>query len=431
MDYNNNDNTDYGAYNPGNGLSDTGSYSSDPYEYSYVSPRVEYKFVDDPPKKKKTVGFTRGGIALLVIVCLLVGSLSGIGGALAVKGLGGSGSSDGTTVMYQSIRNESLSSSASGYTVAEIAAVVAESVVEIETEAVTFGYGWNQNYVTSGAGSGVILSADGYIITCAHVVDGASQINVTLTDGTVYAAELVGADIKTDIAVIKIDAGDLTCAVLGNSDKTVVGELAIAIGNPLGSLGGTVTDGIVSALDRQIEVEGVDMVLMQTNADVSPGNSGGGLFNSYGELIGIVNAKSADEDAEGIGFAIPINGAVEVAENLIENGSTQTERAAIGATVISVLTDEAMQEYDVSRRGVYIGKVNKNGASDKAGLEAGDYILSIDGNLVNELDDLTEYIASCKVGQKVTLQIIRTENDRERAYTIELTLEQYNASSYN
>lgn len=207
--------------------------------------------------------------------------------------------------------------------------------------------------VATGAGSGVILTADGYIVTNHHVVDGGSAFTVRTRSGDTYEASLVGSDSQTDLAVLKIDAEGLTPAVLGDSDKLVVGETAVAIGNPLGELGGTVTSGIISALSREITTSaGATMELLQTNAAINPGNSGGGLFNSSGELIGIVNAKSVGEDIEGLGFAIPINTAKSVIEDLISDGYVRG-RIDTGFTVVD-LTDQATAlQYGV-RRPVFI-----------------------------------------------------------------------------
>lgn len=190
--------------------------------------------------------------------------------------------------------------------VAEVVKNVADTVVEITTTNVVTDRFYGQ-YITSGAGSGVIISENGYIITNHHVIDGARTITVRLTDGSEFSAKLVGSDADTDIAVLKIQATGLSYAVMGSSASLVVGQEVVAIGNPLGSLGGTVTDGIISALDRTVVVDGHKMTLMQTNAAINPGNSGGGLFNRAGELIGIVNAKQADTGIEGLGFAVPID----------------------------------------------------------------------------------------------------------------------------
>lgn len=204
-----------------------------------------------------------------------------------------------------------------GLKIPEIVVLTADSIVEVYTETVVNGGRFGQ-YIVEGAGSGVIISADGYIVTNNHVIDGTEKITVRLKNGTEYEATLIGRDSKTDIAVLKINEKDLKPVVFGDSDELVVGELAVAIGNPLGMLGGTVTDGIISALSRNIDIDGQMMNLLQMSAAVNPGNSGGGLFNRYGELVGIVNAKASGYDIEGLGFAIPINIVKSVIDDLIK-----------------------------------------------------------------------------------------------------------------
>ena len=208
-----------------------------------------------------------------------------------------------------------------GYTdslsISQVVELVADTVVEITTTNVVTDRFYGQ-YVTSGAGSGVIISENGYIITNNHVIDGAQRIYVRLTDGSEFEAKLIGGDAEKDIALIKINATGLKAAVMGSSKSLVVGQEVVAIGNPLGSLGGTVTDGIISALDRTVVVDGHQMTLMQTNAAINPGNSGGGLFNRAGELIGIVNAKQSDTGIEGLGFAIPIDIAWDAAKTIAD-----------------------------------------------------------------------------------------------------------------
>lgn len=207
--------------------------------------------------------------------------------------------------------------------IAEVVSRVSESVVEITTSHVANDIFYGQ-YVKSGAGSGVIIdSTNGYIITNSHVVDGARDISVILTNGAKYNATLVGSDPSKDIALVKIDAkrNTLTAATIGTSKNLVVGQEVVAIGNPLGSLGGTVTDGIISALDRSVSVDGKKMTLMQTNAAINPGNSGGGLFDRAGRLIGIVNAKKSSTGIEGLGFAVPIDVAMESVEAIMEAAS--------------------------------------------------------------------------------------------------------------
>ena len=177
-------------------------------------------------------------------------------------------------------------------------------MVAITTESVATD-SWLRQYVTEGAGSGVIISEDGYIVTNNHVIDGASNIKVTLNDGTQVAAELISTDAQTDLAVIKIDKAGLPPVAFGDSAALNVGDLAVAIGNPLGTLAGSATEGIISGLEREITIDGRTMKLIQTSAAINPGNSGGGLFDQYGNLIGIVVAKSAGSEVEGLGFVIP------------------------------------------------------------------------------------------------------------------------------
>ena len=217
----------------------------------------------------------------------------------------------------------------------------------------------------------------------------------------------MGSDSVADIAVLKIEATGLTPAVIGDSSDLAVGEEVVAVGNPLGTLGGTVTNGIISALNRQITVENNEMSLIQTNAAVSPGNSGGGLFNANGELIGIVNAKSDSTEAEGLGFAIPINTAVEVAQELIDNG--YVARPALGVTVLNIQDQQTAMQYGVDAYGVYIAQVNEGGAAEAAGLQVGDRIVSIGDKAVSSSSDLTSYIRSLNVGDTVTLQVERDD----------------------
>lgn len=284
---------------------------------------------------------------------------------------------------------------------------ITPSVVEITTEQmVTTSYGfWGGQQIVSGAGSGVIYTEDGYIITNNHVVEGAEQITVKLNDGTTYNATLVGADSQSDIAVIKIDATGLTPAVLGDSDTIAIGETAIAVGNP-SNLGVTSTDGIISALNRSVTVEGNTMNLIQTSAAISPGNSGGGLFNSRGELIGIVNAKNADENAEGLGFAIPINTVKSVAQDLIENGYV-TGRPALGITVVSITDAQTAMQYGVSTLGAYVQSVSEGSGAANAGMKVGDRIVSVGTKTVTTATDVTNALQDYAAGDTVQVQVDR------------------------
>ena len=262
----------------------------------------------------------------------------------------------------------------------------------------------------SGAGSGVIISDDGYILTCAHVVDGASNVTVTVGD-TDYTATVVGSDTASDVAVLKIDAEGLTPAVVGDSDTLAVGESVMAVGNPLGNLSGTVTDGIISALNRDVSIQSNDgsilnLTLIQTNASISPGNSGGGLFNMAGELVGIVNAKSEDSGAEGLGFAIPINTAIAIAQDLQENGYV-SGRPYLGITYVAVTDESTAQQLGVSAYGIYVVDVVSGSGADKAGLQPGDRIVSIDGSEIASRDDVTSIIEQHAAGDTISITVAR------------------------
>jgi len=286
-------------------------------------------------------------------------------------------------------------------TIPQIAASASATVVEIYTESVS-NSGRMRQFVTEGAGSGVIISADGYIVTNNHVIEGSSRITVRLSNGRDHEAVLIGRDSKTDLAVIKIDASGLQAATLGNSDRLVVGEMAVAIGNPLGKLGGTVSEGIISALSRNIEIDGHMMDLLQTTAAVNPGNSGGGLFNSYGELVGIVNAKSSGTDIEGIGFAIPVNLARSITEALVTHGFVPG-RIAFGATLINIPDSMTAMMYRVSATGVYVSQADPDSA-----LRAGDRILSINGAEIKSAADVTGLLDLHGVGDVLSITVMRS-----------------------
>lgn len=388
------------------------------YGSNYTYPNYDYSGTyglnSKPPKKEKKSG--RGGLVAVTLVAAIV--LSGaVGFAGGYLGNQYAGNSSGTNkVIYQSVQRTSTGSGSDSdqLSVADVAALTADSVVEITTESVTTGK-FMQQYVSEGAGSGVIITSDGYIATNNHVIDGASKITVRLKNGTVYEATLVGKDAKTDLAVLKINAKDLSAAVYGDSGKLVVGETAIAIGNPLGELGGTVTSGIISALDRSITIDGETMTLLQTNAAINPGNSGGGLFNQYGELIGIVNAKSSGSDIEGLGFAIPINTAKPVIEEIIENGYVRG-RISLGLTIVDISDTETAMAYRVSKTGVYVTKTT----SASAQFQAGDRIVSFNGESIDSAESLTSAINKCKVGDTVEVVVER----RNQKYTFSLTLQE-------
>ena len=284
-----------------------------------------------PPRKRRVLQVGRAAAALvLLLVVLLSGAAGFTGGLIAMRVLAVPTSIPTEAVVTAAPTDSAIptltfadgNASKTGLSVAEIASIAAPSVVEIRTKGTVIVRG--RSYAVEGAGSGVILTKDGYIVTNHHVIDGAETITVKLSDGTAYDAVLMGSDATMDIAVLRIAATALPVATLGQSAKLIVGDTAVAIGNPLGELGGTVTQGIISSLDRQIDLDGNTMDLLQTDASINPGNSGGGLFNAQGQLIGIVVAKSSGSGLEGLGFAIPIDHVKTLIETLITNGKATT-----------------------------------------------------------------------------------------------------------
>ena len=388
-----------------------------------------------PPKKKKKFNgkrVARSAVALVLAAAMgfaggFVGAKFGGSGKVVIQQVAPSSTADSASGSDSSIT--AASSSGSSLTTEQVADLVSPSVVVITTEQVVYSqWSWyGQNQVESGAGSGVIISSDGYILTCAHVVDGASTITVTIGDKD-YTATLVGEDTTSDIAVIKIDADGLTPATVGNSDSLKVGQSVMAVGNPLGELGGTVTGGMISALNRSVTIQGSSSVntmsLIQMDASVSPGNSGGGLFNMNGELVGIVNAKSSSSDAEGLGFAIPINDAIKVAQELLENGYV-TGRPYLGITYLAVTDAQTASQLGVNAYGVYVVEVVKGGPAEKAGLQAGDRIVSVDGTEIASKDDLGTLIQQHAAGDTLSITVAR----EGQMQTVSLTLGEKNAQT--
>ena len=388
-----------------------------------------------PPKKKKKFNGKR--VARSAVALVLAAAMGFAGGFVGAK-FGGSGKvviqqvAPSSTASSSDSADSSIaaaSSTGTGLTTEQVADMVSPSVVVITTEQVVYSqWSWyGQNQVESGAGSGVIISSDGYILTCAHVVDGASTITVTIGDKD-YTATLVGEDTTSDIAVIKIDADGLTPATVGNSDSLKVGQSVMAVGNPLGELGGTVTGGMISALNRSVTIQGSSSVntmsLIQMDASVSPGNSGGGLFNMNGELVGIVNAKSSSSDAEGLGFAIPINDAIKVAQELLENGYV-TGRPYLGITYLAVTDAQTASQLGVNAYGVYVVEVVKGGPAEKAGLQAGDRIVSVDGTEIASKDDLGTLMQKHAAGDTLSITIAR----EGQMQTVNVTLGEKTASN--
>ena len=340
-------------------------------------------------------------LVIALIICMVLSAAIGAAAyAIAMSTFGG-------TTVDKTIKTTNYNLARSTGSVLSIQEIIAKnenSVVAISTETVQYDF-WAGQYVTEGAGSGVVYSEDGYIITNNHVIEGASNIKVTLHDGTEYPATLVATDSLTDVAVIKIDAQDLKAVTFGEMSNLNVGDAVVAIGNPLGTLSGTATEGIVSALEREITLDGKQMTLIQTSASINPGNSGGGLFDQYGNLIGIVVAKSSGSDVEGLGFAIPCDKVASVAKSLIENGYVEG-RPQAGITIVDLTDANAAMRAGVSITGVYISDVTGKNAQ-KAGLQAGDLIYYLDDTKITSSAQLVGLIQKHEVGDVVTFTVVR------------------------
>ncbi len=395
-------NNGYGNYNGYNN-----NYSA-PTEKNSAEPIIlgaEPTPPEMPQKPKKTFG--AGTVAILLVACFAVSLLSGFGaGYLATMQFGGnksgsniSAAGNDPSVIYQNI-SASVSDVAEG-TVSSVVTAVENTVVEIKTEIVTTGSFFGQ-YIQSGAGSGVIITSDGYIVTNNHVIDGASNVTVRLKEGTEYKAKVIGADADSDLAVLKIEPEkELIPAIFGDSDTLSVGQQVVAVGNPLGELGGTVTTGIISALDREVTVDGKKMMLLQTDAAVNPGNSGGGLFNLKGELIGIVNAKSSGDSVEGLGFAIPAATASKTAGELIEFGYVRG-RVDLGLTLYDVKDNITAMYCGVDQLGCYV--IESKYTND---LQKWDRIVAVNGEAVSYYADIAALKNDMNVGDTITFTVVR------------------------
>ena len=303
--------------------------------------------------------------------------------------------------------------------VVRAAKAVGPAVVGITNKAVARDWFDNQVQVEKGVGSGVIFRKDGYIVTNNHVVSGAKELIVSFADGKSLKGTLVGADELTDIAVVKVDGKDLPAAEFGDSDDIMVGEPAIAIGNPMGlEFQGSVTSGVISALNRTLNIGERRLKLLQTDAAISPGNSGGALVNADGKVIGINSAKVAANGVEGMGFAIPINTVREVVDEIMKNG--YVARPYLGVGVFDKET-AARQGYELNvDAGVYVERVTINGPAGRACIQRGDIILEVGGTAVNTVADLRAAVTSHKVGETVK---VKYERDNQQN-TVDVSLDE-------
>ena len=375
---------------------------------STVEPAAEPVVTDTPVQPKKHHGGV-GRVVALILSCAVISAACGFGGAILAQ----NGSRTGKTTVQQSNRTAATVNvkKVDGQTLmspAEVYASTVNSVVSINCSAVSTNI-FGQQTESASSGSGFIYTADGYIVTNQHVVANASSINVTLYNGDTYPATLVGSDSDYDVAVLKIDAKDLPAVTLGSSTDVNVGDTVLAIGNPLGELTFSMSQGIVSCVNRAINVEGTPFNMIQVDASINPGNSGGPLMNLYGEVVGIVSAKYssyANTTVEGLGFAIPINDVQSIIKDIIENGSVGNK--AYMAITAGTMTQQMAAQYKINAtEGVFVYSVEDGGAGDKAGLKLGDVITKLNDTQITSMEDLSAAKKGFKAGDTVTLTVLR------------------------
>ena len=401
--YNDDQNLYHYSYTSGDqpGQSYDSRTGGNPYGGYQTPPAPEY----NKPKKKRT-GLK---ITALALCCALLGGAVGGGAAwFAMKNV------KTTTQINTSARPsaEVVVNTVDGtklMTDAEVYAANVNSVVSINT---TISGGTNifgQVTESASSGSGFILTKDGFIVTNYHVVEDANTIKITLYNGDTYDATYIGGDEDYDIAVIKIEASDLQCVTLGNSEQLNVGDRVLAVGNPLGELTFSMSGGMVSSVNRTINVSGTPFNMIQTDASINPGNSGGPLFNQYGEVVGIVSAKYssyASQSVEGLGFAIPINDVIAMIEDIMTNGFV-TNKPYLGITGGSMNEQMAAQyRYNITK-GVFVYSVEEGYAAAQAGLKLGDVITKIDDTDITSMEDLTNAKKKYSAGDTCTFTIYR------------------------
>ena len=406
------------SYRKGDGSDtiDTKNYAEDPWEKA-----------QDGANGKKKKGRFPGKLVALALVCALVGGFVGAGVSAAAKvNHTGIQVSDREVAQVQTLKVDGSKQ----MTMSEVYASNVNSVVSINVSATSTNY-FGQTVQTAASGTGFLITEDGYILTNHHVVDGASSVSVTLYNGESYDAKVIGSDEDYDIAVLKIDVTGATPVVLGDSSKLAIGESVAAVGNPLGELTFSMTEGIVSCVNRAINVDGTPFNMIQVDCSINPGNSGGPLFNSYGEVVGIVSAKYSsysNTTVEGIGFAIPINDVVSLVKDIMTNGYV-TNKAYMGITPQTMNAQMAQQyRYDVTE-GVFVCSVDPDSAAAKAGLKLGDVITKMDDTDITSYEDLVAAKKSYSAGDTVTLTVYREGKTIEVELTFDAAPETTETSS--
>ena len=367
--------------------------------------------VQPPVQPKKQGFFHRAAVKVtaLILACAVAGGLAGWGGAA----IAGSGSNSGKTTIQQSDRQPVTVQvkKVDGQTKMDPATVyasVVNSAVSINCSATSTNI-FGQQTQTASSGSGFIITEDGYVVTNYHVVSGASSVQVTLYNGDTYDATVIGGDSDYDVAVLKINASGLQPVTLGESADVNVGDTVLAIGNPLGELTFSMSQGIVSSCDRAINVDGTPFNMIQVDCSINPGNSGGPLVNLYGEVVGIVSAKYSSYSSttvEGLGFAIPISDVRSIITDIMENGAV-TDKAYMAITA-GTMTEKMAAQYSIDiTQGVFIYSVVDGGAGDKAGLRLGDVITKLGDKTLTSRQDLSAAMKGYRAGDTVTLTVYR------------------------
>ena len=402
-------------------------HRDDGYTYYASTPGApsQYRYVPEPKRKKKK--HPQALTVVLVLFCSLLSGAMGVGGVLLMQHIQQQNApktpqaqEENISYILQGVRENAVVEmveieTGKLMTPAEVYAANVNSTVGITTSVTTNFWGYQSTSAASG--SGFIISDDGYILTNFHVIEDSSSISVSMYNGESFDADLVGYDESNDIAVLKIEAEGLPPVILGNSDNLNVGDSVVAIGNPLGELTFTLTSGAISAKDREVTLSGnVTMNLLQTDCAINSGNSGGALFNLYGEVIGVTNAKystssSSSASIDNIGFAIPINSIMNIVESIIEKG--YISKPYIGISVLDVSAET--QQYGIPA-GAAVQSVAENSPAQQAGLQRGDVITAVDGKAMSSTE-LVSFVGTASVGQQVVFTVYR------QGETLEITVD--------
>ena len=392
--------------------------SSDQYRYTNRDQLPRDDYAPDPgrtplhtPETPKKQGFfqrTAVKVTALILACAVAGGLAGWGGAAIAKSSG----TEKATIQQSDRQPVSVQvKTVDGQTKmepAEVYASVVNSAVSINCSATSTNI-FGQQTQTASSGSGFIITEDGYVVTNYHVISGASSVQVTLYNGDTYDATVIGGDSDYDVAVLKIEASGLQSVTLGESADVNVGDTVLAIGNPLGELTFSMSQGIVSSCDRAINVDGTPFNMIQVDCSINPGNSGGPLVNLYGEVVGIVSAKYSSYSSttvEGLGFAIPISDVRSIITDIMENGAV-TDKAYMAITA-GTMTEQMAAQYSIDvTQGVFVYSVVSGGAGDKAGLRLGDVITKMGDKTLTSRQDLSAAMKGYRAGDTVTLTVYR------------------------